>query len=194
VRADRLRLGELLAGGSALLLFAVMFLDWYELRLTPLTPGGLTRSAGYSAWGAFSIVDLFLALTVVAAVALVYAQATRPAPALPVSLSVIVTVIGGVAVVLIVIRIAAVPRLGDATSVLGPHYAHNLRIFPAAVRSLIARMLDRHLTRSLQPGAFLGLLGAIGIAVGGYLSMRKEGISPRDAPGGVETVSLAATS
>ncbi len=33
-----------------------------------------------------------------------------------------------------------------------------------------------------QAGAFLGLLSAIGLAYGGFLSMREEGIAARDAP------------
>jgi hypothetical protein len=41
-----------------------------------------------------------------------------------------------------------------------------------------------------EAGAWLGLLSALGIVYGGYASMRKEGISPRDAPGEVEMVEL----
>jgi hypothetical protein len=33
-----------------------------------------------------------------------------------------------------------------------------------------------------QAGAYLGLLSAVALAYGGYLSLRQEGIAPTDAP------------
>jgi prepilin signal peptidase PulO-like enzyme (type II secretory pathway) len=39
-----------------------------------------------------------------------------------------------------------------------------------------------------QIGAFLGLISAAGLAYGGYLSLREEGVSARDAPGEIPVV------
>jgi hypothetical protein len=41
-----------------------------------------------------------------------------------------------------------------------------------------------------KPGAYLGLLSALGILCGGFASMRQEGISARDAQREIETVEL----
>jgi len=42
-----------------------------------------------------------------------------------------------------------------------------------------------------KAGAYVGLLSALALAYGGYLSMRREGIAPRDAPVEIEQVRLA---
>jgi hypothetical protein len=39
-------------------------------------------------------------------------------------------------------------------------------------------------------GAFLGLISAMGLAYGGFLSLREEGIAPRDAPRDIPVVKL----
>jgi hypothetical protein len=41
-----------------------------------------------------------------------------------------------------------------------------------------------------KAGAFVGLASAIAIVIGGYLSMRDEGVADKDGPGDIETVSL----
>jgi hypothetical protein len=83
------------------------------------------------------------------AIGLPYTQATRRAPALPVALSVVVTVLGG-----------------------------------ATATALVGQLLDR------ARGARLGLLGALGIAVGGYASMRQEAGTDPAALGELETITL----
>jgi hypothetical protein len=40
----------------------------------------------------------------------------------------------------------------------------------------------------VRAGAYLGLLSAIGIMVGGYLSLRQEGVARRDAPANIPIV------
>ena len=66
------------AGGFALL--ASMFLHWYGLAL----PGGPEATA----WQAFSVLDVVLALLALVPFALVFMQATRDSAALPVLFSV----------------------------------------------------------------------------------------------------------
>jgi FtsH-binding integral membrane protein len=43
---------------------------------------------------------------------------------------------------------------------------------------------------SQKPGAFVGLISAVAIFCGGYLSMRDEGLAERDEPMEIETVQL----
>jgi hypothetical protein len=170
--ASRLRRGELIAGASAVLLFAFMFLPWYGLKVATARRS-VALPGSYDAWNAFSVIDWFLLLTIIVAVALPCFQATRRAPAIPVSLSVIGTVLGIVAVILILFRIIDRP---DLVSI------------PPALSALAA-----HLDRALKIGAFLGLLAALGIAAGCYLSLRQEGIAEKDGPQDIETVSAVRT-
>ncbi|HEX4283108.1 MAG TPA: hypothetical protein VHZ27_20225, partial [Solirubrobacteraceae bacterium] len=87
-----------------------------------------------------------------AAVGLVFIQATRRAPALPVTMSLVVMLLGIVTVVALIIRVLIDPPPNE------------------------------------QAGAYLGLLSAIGIMVGGYLSLRQEGVARRDAPANIPIV------
>jgi hypothetical protein len=41
-----------------------------------------------------------------------------------------------------------------------------------------------------KTGAYAGLVFSAAIVVGGYLSLREDGISPKDAPAGIETLRL----
>jgi hypothetical protein len=171
VRIDwrRLRRGELVAGASALLLLVAMFVDWYGIKLTvPNVGSAELPTPGANAWEAFTVIDIYLLLTLVVALALVIAQAALRAPAVPVSLSVITTVLGAVAVVLVLWRILDPPGVSGLPAIIAPH-----------------------VSRTLKAGAFLGLAATIGIAVGGYRSLRQEGILGRDGPEEIETVHLS---
>jgi hypothetical protein len=133
---SRLRRGEVLAGASAVLLLVFMLVGkWYG--------GG---SGSRSGWESLVGLRWLLAATIAAAFGLVIAQAARRAPAVPVTISMLVAVLGVISVLALVYRVLINPP------------AHE------------------------QAGAFLGLISAVGIAYGGYLSLREEGIARRDAP------------
>ena len=133
---SRLRRGEVVAGASALALLVFMLVEkWYGT-------GGGSRSG----WESLVGLRWLLVATIAAACALVITQATRRAPAVPVTISLLVAVLGVISVLALVYRVLINPP------------AHE------------------------QAGAFLGLISAIGIAYGGYLSLRQEGIARRDAP------------
>jgi len=158
---SRLRRGEWIAGGSAVLLLAILFLlKWYGLKavLRP-TAAGLGVPTAVDGWNALTHLRWLMLLTIAAALALAYLQATRRAPALPVTFSVIVTVL------------ALLTALGLAYRVLinepGP---------------------DAVITQ--KAGAYVGLAAGLGILVGGFLSMRQEGIAPRDAVAVEEVVRI----
>ncbi len=137
--AARLRRGEWLAGATAVLLAIFMVGGkWY----------GSAGQTGGSATGWQALTDLrwLLLVTIVAAVGLVLAQATRRAPAVPVTMSLVVMLLGIVSVVALIYRVLISPP---------PHE---------------------------ETAAYLGLLSALGVTVGGYVSLREEGIARRDAP------------
>ena len=132
VDPSRLRRGELLAGAGAVLLLVFMLAGkWAGSR---------------SGWQALPSLRWLLAVTIAAALGLVLVQATRRAPAIPVTMSLLVAVLGIISVLALIYRVLINPP------------AHQ------------------------QTAAYLGLLSAIGLAYGGYLSMREEGIARHDAP------------
>jgi len=138
----RLRRGELLAGtGAVLLLVFLLAGKWYG-----------HGTGARTGWEALTTLRWLLVVTIAAAFALVLAQVARRSPAIPVTLSMIVAVLGLISVLALVYRVLINPP------------AHE------------------------QAGAFLGMLSAIGLAYGGYLSLREEGISRRDAPSEIPVV------
>jgi Mn2+/Fe2+ NRAMP family transporter len=91
----RLRRGEVIVGASAVsLLVFMLFFTWYGLSgvLAP-TASRLGASTSVTGWDGLAHVRWLVVVTIAASLALVYFQATRRAPAVPVSLSVIVTVL-----------------------------------------------------------------------------------------------------
>ncbi|HKO28445.1 MAG TPA: hypothetical protein VJU80_13375 [Solirubrobacteraceae bacterium] len=138
----RLRRGELLAGtGAVLLLVFLLAGKWYG-----------HGSGARTGWEALTSLRWLLVITIAAALSLVAAQVTRRSPAVPVTLSLLVAVLGPITVLALIYRVLINPP------------AHE------------------------QAGAFLGLLSAIGLAYGGYLSLREEGIARRDAPSEIPVV------
>jgi hypothetical protein len=146
VKVDRLRRGEVIAGGSATAMLVFLFVpEWYALKST-LAPAAtiLGTRTSWDGWWGLSGARYLVLVTIAAAVALTYLQAARRAPALPVSLSVIVSVLGVVSLIAVLYRVIAGPPSGGS-------------------------LLDQ------QVGAYLGLIASIGIAYGGFASMREEG-------------------
>jgi hypothetical protein len=129
---SRLRRGELLAGAGAVLLLVFMLLGKW--------------AGSHSGWQALPSLRWLVAVTIAAAFGLLILQATRRAPAVPVTMSLIVTVLGIITVLALIYRVLINP----------PAHQHT--------------------------AAYLGLLSAIGLGYGGYVSLREEGIARRDAP------------
>ena len=128
---SRLRRGEVLAGAGALVLLVLMLAGkWAGSR---------------TGWEALVSLRWLLIVTIATAFGLVLTQATRRAPAIPVTMSLMVTVLGAISVLALVYRVLISP----------PAHQH--------------------------AAAYVGLLSAIALAYGGYLSMREEGIARHDA-------------
>jgi hypothetical protein len=149
----RLRRGEIVAAASALALFILMFFSWYGLDLGGTGLEEAVRRSGIdttaTAWQSFSVLDVFLLVVIVVAIGLAALQASQRSAALPVAASVITTVLGTVAALIVFIRLLDQPGPNEFTTV--------------------------------EWGAYLGFLATVGIAVGGYLSMREEGTTFEDA-------------
>ena len=163
VHLSRLRRGELIAGGGAVVLAASMFLmPWYGVK-SPLAP----TAAGFGptswdGWHGLTNVRWLVLVTILLALALVWLQATRRAPALPVTFGVIVMVIGVVTTLALIYRVLIDVPGGS---------------------SIVER----------KAGGFVGLIATIAVFCGAYLSIRQEGLAPRDENTEVELVSLPGT-
>ncbi len=157
----RLRSGELIVGASAVALLVSTFaLSWYGLkaRLVP-TAAQLGSSTSSTGWNSLTHVRWLVLLTIIVALALVFFQGARRAPAIPTALSVIITVLAILTLLALIYRVLiSTPGSGNPTD--------------------------------LKPGAYVGLLSALALTYGGYLSMRQEGLAESDAPQRIETVRL----
>jgi hypothetical protein len=144
---SRLRRGEKIAAVAAVLLLIDMFLGWY----------GPHADVGESvtAWESFSLIDLLLLVTALAAIGLAFLTATQRTVALPVTLAVIVTALGFVATLLVAFRVL-IDQPGFSVGVPDSFVDNEI-------------------------WAWVGLLACAAILYGGYLSMRDEGTSLSDA-------------
>jgi hypothetical protein len=161
VHLSRLRRGEWIAGGGAVVLAAAMFLTpWYGVK-SPLGPtaASLGQSTSWDGWHGLTNLRWLVLITILLALALVWLQATRRAPALPVTFGVIVMVIGVITTLALIYRVLIDVPGGTA-------------------------IVER------KAGGFVGLVASIAIFCGAYLSVREEGLAPRDENTEVELVSL----
>jgi len=92
----RLRRGEWIVGsGGVVLLASMLLLPWYGLTRFSAPPGPrYIVSYSVDGWNGLTHLRWLMLLTILAAFALVFFQATRRAPAIPVTLSLLVTVLG----------------------------------------------------------------------------------------------------
>lgn len=101
----RLRLGERLAGVGGVALLAVEFLSWYAERQADDRLGARELSA----WEAFGVIDVGLALTGLVGIAVAVLAVVHRSPALPVALAVVSTGIGSVMALLVAYRLLDQP-------------------------------------------------------------------------------------
>ncbi len=135
----RLRLGEVVAALAAAVLLVDLFgLSWYSVT-------GVDGQS-MSGWNALSVLRWVILITIVAAFALAWFQATRRAPALPASLSTITTVLGTIVTLALIWRVLI--------SLPGPD--------------------GGGVSTSADAGAYLGLFCALVLAGAGLRSLREE--------------------
>ncbi len=151
-----LRVGEAIYLVAAIMLFILMFFDWFGFGIgqEPGVAGELNLfTHGQDAWQALEVTPIFLMLAIAVAVgaALLRLSGSDWKPAIPPGAA--VCVLGGLAALLILIRMVDPPGPGA----------------PALAGSEI------HTTLRLP--IFLALAAALGIAYGGRRTMADEGTS-----------------
>jgi hypothetical protein len=138
---SRLRQGELIAGVSGVALIAFMFLlTWFGLR-TPLgwTAATLGVPTSFNGWDSLTHARYLVLITALGAIALVYFQASRRAPAMPSALAVVVLALALLTLLVLIYRVLInVPGPGDLQRRAGAYLGlvSAAGIFYGAYRSL----------------------------------------------------------
>ena len=148
-KLSRLRSGEWIAGGAAvILLVAMVFAPWYGLRGMEASfaekAGDSTTITG---WDEFIHLRWLILLTIVLALALALGQAARRAPALAVTLDVPALLLGIATSVWLIYRVLiTVPGSGAGAPV----------------------------SLSQKPWAYVGLVSALVLTFGAFRALREE--------------------
>src|SRR5581483_3695148 len=130
LKAERLRRGEVIAGASGAALVVCLFaLHWYDVSGTfePTLALGLHARTSWTGWQALTYVRWLLLVTALVALALAYFQAAERAPAIPVTLSVIATVLGGLSTLALIARVIDTP---------GNHLDRRVGVYPGLAAAL----------------------------------------------------------
>lgn len=105
MRAFRLRRGELISLGAAIALVVVLFaLGWFGRAAGPST------GPAASGWTALPVLRWLILVAAAAGLALPLLQGWRTAPALPVTMSVLVTTLALITTVALIVRLATTGR------------------------------------------------------------------------------------
>lgn len=153
----RLNNGEKIAAISAILLYVFMSFDWFGVEVSNESSNLLNLirgfAAGKNAWESLDYISIVLLLAIVAALAVAALRFMDAIHRPPVPVNAAVATLGVVSALLVLFRIFIPPDFGS----------EGILTFKAIVESSI----------------FLALAAAAGIAFGGFLAMREEGISFR---------------
>lgn len=107
---DRLSTGEKIAGISAIVLLISMWFAWFGFA-NPGAALGIGGSITFNAWESFDFIDLILFLTVIVTVGSVVAKASDALIDFP--FNPVVTILGGLCVLLVLYRIIDPPGGAD---------------------------------------------------------------------------------
>jgi hypothetical protein len=149
---NRLRQGEKIAAIAAILLFIDLFFKWFGLKVSGGALGGFSAEGSKNAFGSMDVISWILVITIIAALAMVYLQASDTRLDLPVAAAVVVTVLGGLSTLLILFRLISPPDFG-------------------------AGSLPDGIDHTRKIGAFLGLILAGALTYGAWRTMEDEGTS-----------------
>jgi hypothetical protein len=150
----RLRTGEWIAGICGVVLLGAMFLDWYGIGST-----GQKRSA----WEAFTVVDVVLALAGLFAVTLALTAAANRGVPVTVAMASLLSMFGIVATAVVAYRTASPPDI--ARSVMH-HGGRPTGYIPSG--GGVSREL----------GVWLGLAATAGLTLGAMVALRSERYPP----------------
>ena len=141
----RLRIWEWLTGLAGVVLLATTFLDWYE-----------AAQGSVSAWEAFSVLDVLIAIAAAMAVVTAVMAAVHNTPAVSLTLASLLLPVGSILTIALVVRAIALPEVTIA-GVTAP---------------------DDDVTRSI--GLWLGLAASV-VVTGGALGCMRDERFPRAA-------------
>lgn len=100
-------------GGGVVLLAATLLLPWYTLTLSSQPPGPTYQvPQQVDGWNGLSGGRWLILLTVLVAFAAAFLQAQRRAPALPVTVCLFASLLGGVTVIWLIVRVLIAPPGG----------------------------------------------------------------------------------
>jgi hypothetical protein len=112
----RLRAGEWIAGVSGLVLLVALFLPWYGGEAGSPPPAGWTvygpldnGAAALTGWQSLGALDIVLAAVALAALAIPVVTAVQRVPAVPLAHQSLTTLVGFLAVLLVLIRVLNMP-------------------------------------------------------------------------------------
>jgi hypothetical protein len=154
VSPGRLSSGERIAVISAIFLFVLMFFHWFGVKAvntSNLLFAIHSVLPGKNAWEALDYIPTVLLITILATLAVAALRATNALRKDSIPVNTVVTILGFVSVLLIAWRIVD-PSVFDVEPTI---------TFEGAVQFPI----------------YLALVAAAGIASGGFLAMRQEGVS-----------------
>jgi len=166
-RRSRLVIGDYLVGGGGLVLLVALFaLPWYQvpsqIRGALLLMGqGLTANG----WQELIWIGPLALLVGLLSLGATYLQQTRASPALPITTTIVLAPLSVLLSVALVVRVFI---------------------------SLPGVQLPAGGGGELQAcvGAYVGLAAALVVATGTWLSLRRDGVDPRDSPERIETLPL----
>jgi len=153
---SRLSNGARISSISAVLLFVFMFFHWFGVKAvntSNLLFAIQSTESGKSAWEALDYIPIVLLITIVATLTAAALRVTNAVRKSLVSVNAMIAILGIVSVLLILFRVVDPP------------------VF----------YVERTITTegAVQFPIFLALLAAAGVAFGGCLAMREEGIDAR---------------
>ena len=186
--------GEQIAGLAGVALFVIMLaFDWYGINGWEVAfgePGDIVVGGGglnrvevdlRNAFQAFTVIDLVLLLTALAAVALpLWSALGRPATG-RIRPGAVVAALGGLAFVLIAFRLISLPDLEIA--IPSEAGGGSFRV------SDVSGETPYEVTRKVGP--WLGLVAAAFVAYGSYLSMRRPASAYADRSEGLAAAGLS---
>jgi hypothetical protein len=163
----RLAIGDYLVGGGGLVLLVALFaLPWYRVP-SRISGALLLMGAGVTAngWQELIWIGPLALLVGLLGLGATYLQQTRASPALPITTTIVLAPLSVLLSVALVVRVFI---------------------------SLPGVQLPAGDGGELQVcvGAYLGLAAALVIATGSWLSLRRDGVDPRDSPELIETLPL----
>jgi hypothetical protein len=149
----RLRAGEWITAASGILLALSLFLPWYTLEARdPVAGRRITGALHFTAWEAFSVIDVLLMVLALLAVGLLILTAVQPTAAVGIAADALLTILAGIVAIVTLIRVLDIP--GSLES-------------PERLPIETAR----------APFAWIGLAAVFGVLLGALVAMRDERLS-----------------